>query len=50
MGVILITDEIPEAVANSNRILLMRAGRVRSELATEGVQAEDLQRAVEAGQ
>jgi simple sugar transport system ATP-binding protein len=50
MGVLLISDEIPEAVNNSNRILLMRSGRIRSEVATEGVRVEELQRLVEAGQ
>jgi simple sugar transport system ATP-binding protein len=50
LGVLLISDEIPEVVNNSSRILLMRSGRIRSELATEGVHAEELQRLVEAGQ
>jgi simple sugar transport system ATP-binding protein len=48
MGVLLITDEVPEAVSNSNRILLMRAGRIRQEIPTEGAQAEDVQRLIEA--
>ena len=38
MGVLLISDEIPEVVNNCNRVLLMRSGRIRSEISTEGVQ------------
>jgi simple sugar transport system ATP-binding protein len=49
LGVLLISDEIPEAVNNSSRILLMRSGRIVREMATEGVQAEEVQRLVEAG-
>ncbi len=49
MAVLLISDEIPEVVNNCNRILIMRSGRIRSELPTDGVQAEDVQRLVEAG-
>ena len=49
LGVLLISDEVPEAVNNSNRILLMRSGRIVREMATEGVQAEEVQRLVEAG-
>jgi simple sugar transport system ATP-binding protein len=49
LGVLLISDEIPEAVNNSNRVLLMRSGRIVGEMATEGVQAEEVQRLVEAG-
>jgi len=48
MAVLLITDEMPEALGNSNRILLMRAGRIRGELQTAGVQPDELQRLVEA--
>jgi simple sugar transport system ATP-binding protein len=49
LGVLLISDEIPEAVNNSSRILLMRSGRIVREMATEGVQAEEVQKLVEAG-
>lgn len=49
MGVLLISDEIPEAVNNSSRLLLMRSGRIRSELSTENVQPLDVQKLVEAG-
>ena len=48
MGVLLITDEIPEALANCNRVLLMRSGRLRGEVATAGLQPEELQRRIEA--
>ncbi len=47
MGVLLISDEFPEVVNNSTRILLMRAGRIRSEIPTEGLQPEEVQRLVE---
>jgi simple sugar transport system ATP-binding protein len=49
MGVLLISDEIPEAVNNSNRLLLMRSGRIRSEMSTENVQPAEVQKVVEAG-
>ncbi|HYD43556.1 MAG TPA: sugar ABC transporter ATP-binding protein [Anaeromyxobacter sp.] len=48
MAVLLITDEVSEAVANANRILIMRAGRIRGELGTAGVEADQVQRLVEA--
>jgi simple sugar transport system ATP-binding protein len=48
LGVLLISDEIPEAVNNANRLLLMRSGRIYQELETEGVRAEEVQRLVEA--
>ena len=49
MGVLLISDEISEVVNNCNRILIMRSGRIRLELPTNGVRAEEVQRLVEAG-
>lgn len=49
IGVLLISDEMPEVVNNSGRILLMRSGRIRSEVAAEDVQASELQKLVEAG-
>ena len=49
MAVLLISDEIPEVVNNCNRILIMRSGRIRREVPTDGVQAEEVQRLVEAG-
>jgi simple sugar transport system ATP-binding protein len=48
LAVLLITDEIPEAVANASRILIMRAGRIRREIATAGLQIEQVQQLVEA--
>jgi simple sugar transport system ATP-binding protein len=48
LAVLLITDEVSEAVSNANRILVMRAGRIRGEVATAGVKVEDVQRMVEA--
>ncbi len=47
MGVLLISDEIPEVVNNCNRVLLMRSGRIRSEIPTAGVGPEEIQRLVE---
>jgi len=47
-GVILISDEAPELVRNTNRILLMRGGRVRSEIASSSLTPEQLQTLVEA--
>jgi simple sugar transport system ATP-binding protein len=47
MGVILISDEIPELVNNCSRILLMRAGRIRAEIAAREVSTEGLQQMVE---
>jgi simple sugar transport system ATP-binding protein len=48
MGVLLISDEIPEVVNNCNRLLLMRAGKIRSEIPTEGAKPEEVQKLVEA--
>jgi simple sugar transport system ATP-binding protein len=47
LGVLLISDEVPEVVNNSNRLLLMRAGKIRKELDTRGTNAEEVQRLVE---
>jgi simple sugar transport system ATP-binding protein len=47
-GVILISDEAPELVRNTNRILLMRGGRIRSEIVSSSVTPEQLQTLVEA--
>lgn len=47
-GVILISDEVPEVVANSNRLLLMRAGRIRSEIDAATATPESVQALVEA--
>ena len=48
LGVLLITDEIPEAVNNCNRILIMRSGKIRLALDTAGIEAERVQKLVEA--
>ena len=47
-GVILISDEVPEVVNNSNRLLLMRGGRIREVLDTENVESDAIQAKVEA--
>jgi simple sugar transport system ATP-binding protein len=49
LGVLLISDEISEAVNNSSRILVMQSGRIVREIATDGARAEEVQRLVEAG-
>ena len=48
LGVLLITDEIPEVLGNCNRVLLMRSGRIRDDVATAGMAPEELQRRIEA--
>jgi simple sugar transport system ATP-binding protein len=47
LGVILISDDITELVNNSNRILVMRAGRIKKEIATDGIALEKIQKYVE---
>jgi simple sugar transport system ATP-binding protein len=47
-GVILISDEVSEVVANSNRLLVMRAGRIRSEIDSTAATDADVQALVEA--
>lgn len=47
-GVILISDEVPEVVANSNRFLVMRAGRIHTEIDSTTATDEDVQALVEA--
>jgi ABC-type sugar transport system ATPase subunit len=46
--VILISDEVPELIRNSNRILLMRSGRIQGEINSDAVSPDELQRIVEA--
>jgi simple sugar transport system ATP-binding protein len=48
LGVLLISDEFPEIVSNSSRVLIMRAGRLREELPAEGLEPDALQARVEA--
>lgn len=47
VGIILISDEIPEVVNNCNRIAIMRRGRMVKELETKDVTEQDVQRLVE---
>ena len=47
VGVILISDEIPEVVNNCNRILIMRNGRLVEHLETQDVTEEEVQNLVE---
>lgn len=47
IGVILISDETHEVVANSNRILIMRSGKIYTELQTEDVAEDEVQKLVE---
>ena len=47
-GVILISDEVPEVVANSNRLLVMRGGRIHSEIDSTAATDADVQALVEA--
>jgi simple sugar transport system ATP-binding protein len=50
IGVLLISDEIPEVLTNSNRILLMRSGRIHRQVQAQLVTAEELQRLIDTGQ
>ena len=47
LGVLLISDEVDEVVNNSNRILLMRGGKIRSKMETANTTANEVQRLVE---
>ena len=47
LGVLLISDEISEVVNNCSRILIMRSGKIRAEVATEGASSEEVQKMVE---
>jgi simple sugar transport system ATP-binding protein len=47
VGIILISDEIPEVVSNCNRIAIMRKGRIVQQLETAAVTESDVQRLVE---
>ena len=46
LGVIIISDDLPELIQNADRILVMRNGRIDSEFSGAGVQEEDLYRAM----
>src|SRR5271165_616877 len=41
-GVILISDEVPELIRNTNRILLMRSGRIRAEIESDAVTSDNM--------
>ena len=47
LGVLLISDEIPELINNTNRILIMRSGRIKNEIVTDGTTEEDIQKYIE---
>ena len=42
MGIIVISDEIPEVLQNCNRVLVMRKGRIIKEFKTEQTNEEEL--------
>jgi len=46
LGVILISDDLPELLQNTDRIIVMRDGLVRQEFAADAAQEEDLYRAM----
>jgi simple sugar transport system ATP-binding protein len=48
LGVLLISDEFSEVVNNSNRILLMRSGKIHAQLESKHTTAEEVQHLVEA--
>jgi simple sugar transport system ATP-binding protein len=49
IGIIIISDEVPEVVPNCNRILLMRKGRIIREFEASSTSEEELQQLVNAG-
>ena len=49
IGIIIISDEVPEVVPNCSRILLMRKGRIIGEFKAEDTSEEELQNLVNAG-
>lgn len=46
LGVILISDDLPELLQNADRIIVMRDGLVQQEFAADAAQEEDLYRAM----
>ena len=42
MGIIIISDDIPEVIDNCNRVLVMKKGRITVELSTEGLEEDTL--------
>jgi simple sugar transport system ATP-binding protein len=49
IGIITISDEVPEVVPNCNRILLMRKGRIVGEFESSHTSEDELQQLVNAG-
>jgi len=49
IGIVIISDEVPEVVPNCSRILLMRKGRIIGEFKAEDTSEEELQNLVNAG-
>jgi simple sugar transport system ATP-binding protein len=46
MGILLISDDIPELVRNCSRILLMRSGKITDEFARDKINADQLNEAM----
>lgn len=44
MGVIVISDDIPELVTSCHRVLIVREGRIVAELASDEIEAREIQR------
>ena len=47
MGILFISDELPELLANCDRIIVMTRGRFGKEYATDAIENEELQREME---
>ncbi|MBS4210485.1 sugar ABC transporter ATP-binding protein [Bacillus sp. FJAT-50079] len=47
MGIVIISDDIPELVENCNRVIMMKRGRIDSEYAKETLTEEDLNRGLQ---
>jgi simple sugar transport system ATP-binding protein len=46
LGVILISDDLPELLQNADRILVMRDGQIQQQFSADVAQEEDLYRAM----
>ncbi len=44
MGIIVISDDIPELVASCHRVLIVRAGRIVSEIAGDDIEVDNIQK------
>jgi simple sugar transport system ATP-binding protein len=42
MGILVISDDIPELVNTCNRVLVVRSGRIQSELRADGLSEQAL--------